>query len=283
MFKIEDGRESFYQWDLNRRLIVEDSQVKEVHFCNRTDNCSLVCETFVEDGITLVNVPNMLLQNNWKIRVYAYDGEYTKHEKRYDVVSRTKPADYVYTETEIKNYDALEARVYALEKGGAGGDVGLAIEAHNKDEEAHSQVLNNYAPKTAIPTKVSQLENDAKYIDSLEQGITELNTDSLFLETNKVYTVDAKDMQLTGFDFYFYTPEDTSIVNQILIYLDNSTYGTIHPFTWTYVKNGVYETPEFVNGEVPTINRAKYRILAEYNPFNENWVIGAVPDGAVQI
>lgn len=111
MFKIYDGREKFYQWDLDRKLIVEDPQITEVHFCNRTGDCSLVCETFVEDGITMANVPNILLQTDWKIRVYAYDGTYTKHEECYEVVSRTKPADYIYTETEVLSYEHLENEI----------------------------------------------------------------------------------------------------------------------------------------------------------------------------
>ena len=78
MFRIQDGRSQFYQWDLDRRLIVEDSSITQVHFCNRTDDCSLVCEVFEEDGVRLVNVPNILLQNNWRINVYAYDKDYTK-------------------------------------------------------------------------------------------------------------------------------------------------------------------------------------------------------------
>ena len=50
MFSIQDGREHFWQWDSNRKLIVEDSSISEVHFSNRTDDYSLVCETYVEDG-----------------------------------------------------------------------------------------------------------------------------------------------------------------------------------------------------------------------------------------
>ena len=107
MFKIEDGRECFYQWDLNRRLIVEDASITQVHFCNRTDSCSLVCETYVEDGITLVNVPNILLQTDWKIHIYAYDGAYTKHEECYEVVRRSKPADYIYTETDVFSVEKI--------------------------------------------------------------------------------------------------------------------------------------------------------------------------------
>ena len=116
MFTIQDGRDCFYQWDIDRKLIVEDTSVSEVHFCNRTDDCSLGCEVFEENGKRLVNVPNILLQTSWRIRVYAYDSKYTKHEELFDVKPRSKPADYIYTETEIKNYADLEERLTALEE-----------------------------------------------------------------------------------------------------------------------------------------------------------------------
>ena len=111
MFSIEDGRKQFYQWDSNRRLIVADSAINEVHFSNRTDDSSLVCETFVENGITLVNVPNILLQDSWRIHVYAFDKEYTKHEDSYEVIARAKPADYAYTETEVLNWNTISEKV----------------------------------------------------------------------------------------------------------------------------------------------------------------------------
>lgn len=110
MFKIYDGREKFYQWDLDRKLIVEDPSVTEVHFTNRATNDAYVCETYVEDGITLVNVPNILLQANWRIQAYAYDGKHTKHDVCYEVINRSKPADYVYTEVEMKTWEQLEAQ-----------------------------------------------------------------------------------------------------------------------------------------------------------------------------
>lgn len=111
MFSIYDGRDSFYQWDLDRKLIVEDSSIKEVHFCNKTDDCSLVVETYEEDGKTLANVPNILLTSSWKIRVFGYTGDFTKYEKCFKVNGRSKPADYIYTETELKNYDEVISKV----------------------------------------------------------------------------------------------------------------------------------------------------------------------------
>jgi hypothetical protein len=109
LFRIYDGREQFYQWDLDRKLIVEDATITEVHFCNRTGDCSLVCEPYTENGLTVVNVPNILLQTDWKIRVYAYAG-YTKHEANFEVVGRTKPADYIYHEVELKELVGKQER-----------------------------------------------------------------------------------------------------------------------------------------------------------------------------
>lgn len=117
MFKLFDGRDKFYQWDKDRVLIIEDETIKEVHFCNRTDDCSLVVETIFEPelGQTLAPVPNILLTTDWRINVYGYakdlSGNYTKHSKVFEVVSRTKPSDYVYTETEIRDYNTLKADI----------------------------------------------------------------------------------------------------------------------------------------------------------------------------
>ena len=112
MFSIQDGRTSFYQWDLDRKLVIDDKSINEVHFCNRTDSCSLVCEVYEENGKRVVNVPNILLQTDWKINVYAYNENYTKFSDCFDVVKRTKPADYVYTEAEFITLEkAVESAV----------------------------------------------------------------------------------------------------------------------------------------------------------------------------
>lgn len=114
MFRLADGREHFYQWDLDRQVIVDDPSIVEVHFCNRTDECSLVVD--VVDG--LANVPNILLQNSFDIRVFGYDGKATLHDKKFKVTPRTKPADYTYKETEIKSYEYLEKKLNEIEEQG---------------------------------------------------------------------------------------------------------------------------------------------------------------------
>lgn len=118
MFKIQDGRDHFYQWDLNRHLIVEDDSIKQVHFCNRTGECSLVCSVFEEDGVLLAAVPNIILQNDWPINVYGFDKEYTKHSEVFKVKARTRPDDYVYTQEDLEVWSELEQRVINLEENG---------------------------------------------------------------------------------------------------------------------------------------------------------------------
>ena len=188
MFKLQDGREHLYQWDLDRYVIVEDNTIDEVHFCNRTSDCSLVVE--VHNG--LAAIPNIILQDARPIRVYAYiDDKYTLTEEQFTVKSRTKPADYVYTETEIKSYDYLERKLTEIEEQGFSEetvakavedyfgtndtnfatkdyvdtaigaiptpDVSGQINVHNTSSTAHSDI------RAAIPTQVSQLNNDSNY------------------------------------------------------------------------------------------------------------------------
>lgn len=160
MFKIYDGRESFFQWDLDRKLIVYDESIKEVHFCNRTEECSLVCETYLESGLTLVDVPNVLLQDNWRINVYAYDGKYTKHCTKFDVLTRSKPADYVYTETECKQWDALENRMEALENSVSTEGINKAVEDYLKE---------NPVEAGATEAQAAQIEENKANIEELRK------------------------------------------------------------------------------------------------------------------
>ena len=114
MFYIYGERDYFFQWDTEQRIVVEDAAVNELHFCNKTDDCSLVCKVYDYDGIRVADVPNILLQDDFKINVYAYCGNYTKVSDYFKVISRSKPADYVYTETEVKRYETLEAEIAEL-------------------------------------------------------------------------------------------------------------------------------------------------------------------------
>lgn len=158
MFKILDGRSQFYQWDIDRKVIVEDASINEVHFCNRTDDCSLICEVYELDGLRVADVPNILLQENWRINVYAYDTNYTKHCDVFEVVRRSKPADYVYTETEIKNYDELLERLEEIEKNGISDETVAAAVEKYMDENDIKVDLTGYATEEYVNDKIETIE-----------------------------------------------------------------------------------------------------------------------------
>lgn len=115
MFSIYDGREKLYQWDIDRKLIVKDKTITEVHFSNCLCAEARKCETYTEDGLLLVDVPNELLTEYLDINVYAYDSGATKHSATFEVERRTKPTDYVYTPEEVKTWEELSERVAGVE------------------------------------------------------------------------------------------------------------------------------------------------------------------------
>ena len=190
MIKIYDERESFFQWDLDRKVIVEEESITEVHFCNYKSNNSLVCEVYEENGIRFANVPNVLLQETYDLYVYAYDKNFTKYQYRFKIIPRIKPSDYVYTETEIYSYHKLEKRIDDIEAKGISDEqlqrnldsyfeknpievptvdlTGYATEEYVNNAVNNIEIptvdLSDYAKKTDIPTKVSELNNDAGYL-----------------------------------------------------------------------------------------------------------------------
>ena len=117
MLRIENGRTKFYQWDVDQRLVVDTPDIGEVHFANYATSPALVCEVYEENGERLVNVPNILLQQPRTLIAYGCCAECVRAEVRFDVDARQKPADYVYTETEIKKYSDLDERIANLEAG----------------------------------------------------------------------------------------------------------------------------------------------------------------------
>lgn len=112
MFQILDGRQSFLQWDLNQTLLVPDAACQEVHFGDKFNNKSLVCNVRTEQNRRIVDVPNVLLQSSRQLIVFAYmksgSGVRTKVLQVFGVVALAKPTDYVYTETPIKRYEDLD-------------------------------------------------------------------------------------------------------------------------------------------------------------------------------
>ncbi len=132
MLKIADGRKHFWQWDLNQKFLVEYENVCHVHFEDPDGDVALTVETYDLDGKKVADVPNILLQKPQTIHAYVYrceGDECTIKHTYFNVYERQRPADYVYTETEVQRWETLEERIAALEQGGsdgAGGSGGVS-------------------------------------------------------------------------------------------------------------------------------------------------------------
>lgn len=109
MFKIYDGSSAFCQWEIDQKLVVNAS-CNEVHFTNDGVK-TLELIPYELDGQLVVDVPNILLQENKPITVYAYvftsESSFTKVQKTFMVVPYAKPDDYEYTETEVAGTRSL--------------------------------------------------------------------------------------------------------------------------------------------------------------------------------
>lgn len=110
MFAIANGRKSLWQWDLNQQLTVAGS-CTEVHYLDKGSPSTLTVA--VKDG--KADIPNILLQRPGRLVVYAYiideQDHHTKVCETFGIASRPKPAEYVYTETEVKTWNDLQSQI----------------------------------------------------------------------------------------------------------------------------------------------------------------------------
>ena len=130
-----------YQWDTGRKVKIvprDGITVDEVHISNGLQD-ALIVEPYVEEGEIYANIPNILLQAKRDVSVYVVmyneSGEQTVCSRPLVVNGREKPADYVYTEVELKNYEALEKRITVLEDGGGAADAVKYTEQELTDEQ----------------------------------------------------------------------------------------------------------------------------------------------------
>lgn len=110
MFAIANDRKSLWQWDLNQQLTVA-GDCTEVHYLDRGAPSTLTVA--VKDG--KADIPNILLQKAGRLVVYAYiidaQDRHTKVCETFGIAPRPKPAEYVYTETEVKTWNDLQAQI----------------------------------------------------------------------------------------------------------------------------------------------------------------------------
>ena len=162
MLRRTNGEKFFYQWDTERKLIVNCSGCNEVHFINGDMETALCCEIYDLDGIRMVNVPNILLQSAKPFRtllnVIESDGRLTTYSFVFRVRYRPKPEDYIYTETEILSYKDIDERMKRIEDE-LGDQVAEEVERYLADNPPPGGI--NFKPDETL---------------SLKDGILSVNT-----------------------------------------------------------------------------------------------------------
>lgn len=119
MIKIDGDKQYLYQWDANRRVETDYPAGTAIHFATPLFGCkhvetsnALVVST---DANGFAAIPNIMLQKDGTINVYACENDCTVEEFSFEVKRRKKPDDYAYTETEVRTWAELEKRIAALE------------------------------------------------------------------------------------------------------------------------------------------------------------------------
>jgi hypothetical protein len=128
IFKIYDGRTSFWQWDTKQKIIVLDDRITEVRFSNRNMEHSKRRIVYTDnDGLRVCNVPDLLLQLPKNLIAYACikqdDGSCsTIKSVKFAVARQPIPADYVceqdaVTDDILMRLELLESLLKDVEQG----------------------------------------------------------------------------------------------------------------------------------------------------------------------
>lgn len=156
-----------YQWEVGRKAQIFPSgrlKVSYVDFSHLGDTEALRVVPVEQDGVLVVDIPNILLQSDQNLVVYIVDVAEDKVETlrtcTLPVRKRAKPSDYVYTESEVLGYKTLESRIINLEKNGV-------------SEEQIAAAVEKYLEENPIDSGVDFETDDTL---KLENGILSVNT-----------------------------------------------------------------------------------------------------------
>ena len=160
MFKIYDGRTSFWQWDTKQKLIVLDESVTEVHFSSRNMEHSITRDVYELDGKRVCNVPDIILQLPRNLVAYACADGVTKKAVKFAVIKRPVPDDYVMEKEEDidEKFTEIDIALEQLNERKADNIV------YNEDDQC-IQLTANGAP---IGSKVDLSDISASGIKSCE-------------------------------------------------------------------------------------------------------------------
>lgn len=153
-FRLSNGKKTFFQWDVNQKIILENPICTQVHFENKDiSDKAYVKEVYKDnEGRSVVDIPDIFLQYTPGFLFYGYviseDGKERFTEERGDVsvIRRAKPSDYVFTPEDQKTLEEVfdDAVKYVPEK---------------KTDEEKANARENIGAES-VKNKVSEIGDD---------------------------------------------------------------------------------------------------------------------------
>ena len=133
------------QWDLDRQLkITTNEKIDEIHVANIGDSVALRVKPKEVEGVRIVDIPNINLQTSRNLVVFTYAEGRTIGRYVFEIASKPKPEDYVYKESEILSYRALEERIRNIEEHET--DINITVD-DALNEESENPVQNKVVAK----------------------------------------------------------------------------------------------------------------------------------------
>lgn len=109
---VRDGAQFVWQWQPKEHIVLEGyPDGAFVHFANcSTKEAPVVQSRRVGDQL-IADIPPELMQVDKDITVYVCDTDGTRQCYSLSVISRPKPASYVYEPVEVLRYESLAAKI----------------------------------------------------------------------------------------------------------------------------------------------------------------------------
>lgn len=229
IFKIYDGRNYFWQWDTNQKLIVLDETVDEVHFSNRDMTHAISKDVFTDkDGKRVCYIPDILLTlpKNLIAAAIVTDNNANKTLKqvKFAVQKRAIPSDYVVSD-DVQSEDITD-RLNTVEE--LVEDMRLNLpstyDAKGSAEQAlidaKSHMRENYDPIGSAKDVQDRLTEEVARAKNEEAAITR------GLQQANVNVKEAQNEIDALKEFVGDLPNSTS-VKTIVEYIDEKTEGAI--------------------------------------------------------
>ena len=166
-----------FQWDLNKKV---PCSFPEAHFACIGSKDALIVKVVGGNA----QIPNILLQEGKDIMFWFMENGAVADSGRIRIVTRAKPADYIYTETEVITFESLVAKVEDV--------IAKANTAVDRADTAASKADSSADKANAASDKAAQVEDEIKASEArrveAEQGRAEAEATRAANETKRTET-----------------------------------------------------------------------------------------------